>query len=154
MKYIYLAGPIEGCNRKEIVDWREDMTNHFRRYADSIRTVSPFRCEEAPDISGPLNNAIELDYIRPIDRAIFDKNWYDCQSCDAILAYLPKEINDRRPSIGTLFEIAWFISMCKPIFIVSDDPVCVSHPLIKANTGWIYKNFEDVKLDIIDLLEY
>tara|TARA_Y100000310_G_C20642366_1_gene794674 strand:+ start:1179 stop:1610 length:432 start_codon:yes stop_codon:yes gene_type:complete len=143
VKYIYLAGPIEGCSRAEIVDWREDMAKHFRRYADGIRTVSPYRAQEAAYEGEP-------DFAQ----AIFDKNWYDCQSCDAILAYLPKEINDRRPSIGTLFEIAWFISMRKPIFIVSDDPVCVSHPLIRVNTGWIYDNFEDVKLDIIDLLEY
>ena len=136
---LYLAGPIEGCEHKEITEWRDNSIRFFSDASNQIITVNPFRAEE---------RAIKFS------QTIFDKNWYDCQQCDAILAYLPKEINDRRPSIGTLFEIAWFISMCKPIFIVSDDPVCVSHPLIKANTGWIYKNFEDVKLDIIDLLEY
>ncbi len=136
---LYLAGPIEGCEHKEITEWRDNSIRFFSDASNQIITVNPFRAEE---------RAIKFS------QTIFDKNWYDCQQCDAILAYLPKEINDRRPSIGTLFEIAWFISMRKPIFIVSDDPVCVSHPLIKANTGWIYKNFEDVKLDIIDLLEY
>ena len=152
MKYIYLAGPIEGCSKEEITDWREDMTNHFCLYGEGIRTVNPFRCEEFLE---PQCLPVQRPTVDSATaRAIFDKNWYDCQQCNAILAYLPKEINDRRPSIGTLLEIAWFISMRKPIFIVSDDPVYVLHPLIKTNTGWIYDNFEECYLAILTLLEY
>ena len=31
-------------------------------------------------------------------RAIATKNWLDTESCDLVLAYLPKELNDNRPS--------------------------------------------------------
>ena len=142
---LYLAGPIEGCEDKEITEWRDNSIRFFSDASDQIITVNPFRAEE---------RAIKFSFTNYFNQTIFDKNWYDCQQCDAILAYLPKEINDRRPSIGTLFEIAWFISMRKPIFIVSDDPVYVLHPLIKTNTGWIYDNFEECYLAILTLLEY
>ncbi len=145
-KYVYLAGPIEGCDQKEINHWRNHVEMMFTLRSDYIRGVSPYRAQEAVYKGEP-------DFAQ----AIFDKNWYDCQKCDAILAYLPKEINDRRPSIGTLFEIAWFISMRKPVFIISDDPVYTNHPLISTNTGWInadIKDFETTVHDITNLLIY
>ena len=68
--------------------------------------------------------------------------------CDLILAYLPKELNERRPSYGTVIEIGWAIGLRKPIIVVTDDEYLSSHPLIQAKSNWIFDNFNDA-IDVI-----
>lgn len=109
-KYVYLAGPLEGCKESEIQSWR---VNARLGFLDGIVGINPNRID---------NETAE---------AIIIQNYTDAQSCDAILAYLPKEINDRRASYGTVFEIAWGYSMQKPVIIVSDDDYVHSHPVLK-----------------------
>ena len=142
-RYVYLAGPIEGCNEDEINNWRHDAMTYYLMNSEDIRGCNPYRVEEKHFKGEPS-----------FAQKIMDKNWYDCQRCDAILAYLPKHINDRRPSIGTLFEIAWFVSMRKPIFIVSEDMNYINHPLVVANTGWIYQDLDEALQATLELLEY
>ena len=104
-KYVYLAGPIEGCDDGEIHQWR-DQCSHF--FVDNITGINPYRAESDSDT--PESR-----------KRITMKNYMDVRSCDLILANLPKHINDRRPSYGTTFEIAWGYSLQKPVVIVSDD---------------------------------
>ena len=76
-------------------------------------------------------------------RAINAKNWLDTESSDLVLAYLPKEMNDRRPSIGTIIEIGWSIGLRKPLIVVSDVEYLMEHPLIQRNASWRLENLED-----------
>ena len=76
-------------------------------------------------------------------RAINAKNWLDTESSDLVLAYLPKEMNDRRPSIGTIIEIGWSIGLRKPLIVVSDDEYLMEHPLIQRNASWRLDNLPD-----------
>ena len=76
-------------------------------------------------------------------RAIATKNWMDTESADLVLAYLPKKLNDRRPSIGTIIEIGWAIGLRKPLIIVSDDNYLMDHPLIKHNASWRLNNLDE-----------
>ena len=71
--------------------------------------------------------------------------------CDAVLAYLPKELNNRRPSYGASFEIAWFVEMRKPIVIVTDDDYVKYHPMFKAHTSYIYDTLDEGIDQIVDL---
>ena len=112
MKYIYLAGPVEGCSDQEIHSWR-------------VKT----KLSLLPGIVGV--NPDRIDNETP--ECIIIQNYLDAKSCDAILAYLPKEITDRRASYGTVFEIAWGYSMQKPVIIVSDDDYVHSHPVLKMS---------------------
>ena len=66
-----------------------------------------------------------------------------------VLAYLPKEINARRPSYGTVIEIGWAIAMRKPLLLVTDDPLVRDHPLIVANVPWVFPDF-DAALETIE----
>ena len=68
---------------------------------------------------------------------------YDKSGDDLILAYLPRELNERRPSYGTVIEIGWAIGLRKPIIVVTDDDYLSEHPLIKAKSNWIFDNFND-----------
>lgn len=120
-KYVYLAGPIEGCSLQEIDSWRNFVCDHFY---DDIIGVNPTRItSKSPD-------------------CIITQNYFDTKTCDLILAYLPKEINDRRASYGTIFEIAWAYSLQKPIIIVSDDDYVHNHPVLQE-CGVHFDKLED-----------
>jgi nucleoside 2-deoxyribosyltransferase len=74
-------------------------------------------------------------------RAIAQRDLYDVQRADMIFAYLPREMNEQRPSWGTAFELgaAWGR---KPVVIVTDDPALSGHPLAQAIAGWIVPDLE------------
>ena len=138
-KFIYLAGPIAGCTREEAVEWREYVVSMLPH---AIVGISPLRCE-------PLKEGMTYTEegaspkMWSDTRAIATKNWLDTESCDLVLAYLPKELNDRRPSYGTVIEIGWAIGLRKPLIVVSDDKQLMDHPLIKHNASWRLDNLED-----------
>ena len=119
MKYVYLAGPIEGCEDEEINGWRERCQEDF---VDGIRGINPFRAEELGE------------YNAETKKRIITKNYMDATSCDGTLAYMPKAINERRPSYGTTFEIAWAFALQKPCWIVTDDEYIINHPLMNHSS--------------------
>ena len=146
-KYVYLAGPIAGCTEEEATEWREYVCTYFTH---GIIGISPLRCE-------PLKQGVTYtdDGAPPkmwsAPRAIATKNWLDTESCDLVLAYLPQELNDRRPSYGTVIEIGWAIGLRKPLIVVSDDKYLMDHPLIKHNASWRLDNLEDAAEVIVGL---
>lgn len=144
IRNVYLAGPIEGCDDSEINDWRNKADGILEGMsANRVRGISPFRAQEK-----------KYDGTHDYAKAIIAKNFYDSKKCEAILAYLPKEINERRHSYGTTMEIAWFYMMQKPIFLVTDDAHLTWHPIIRGTTGFIYDDLADGCQAIVDLLDY
>jgi len=140
--FIYLAGPIAGCDAGQANNWRDYVAS---RLPENVRGVSPLRCE--PLIGDRY--ALEYDDVRfGTPSAISGKNWLDTVSCDMVLAYLPKELNDQRPSYGTVIELGWAIGLRKPIILVTDDDNLSNHPLIARNVSWVINNFDDA-LDVI-----
>ena len=59
------------------------------------------------------------------------------------LAYLPKIINDRRPSYGTIIELAWAYEAGKPTILVTDCPVLREHPVVNVCAGWVLPSLDD-----------
>ena len=146
-KYIYLAGPIAGCTKDEATEWRDDVQKSLPH---GIIGISPLRCEPLKDgMRFTEEGATEKMWSDP--RAIATKNWLDTESCDLVLAYLPKELNERRPSYGTTIEIGWAIGLRKPLIVVSDDDYLMNHPLIKHNASWRFDNLEDAADVIVGL---
>ena len=133
-KYVYLAGPIEGCNNNEINQWRSKCNLSFD---DFILGINPYRAEMSNDTPEAR-------------KRIMMKNYMDTKKSDLVFAYLPKEINDRRHSYGTTFEIAWGYSMQKPVVIVSDDPQVHHHPLIDMS-GAKFWDLEEA-VDYVNIL--
>lgn len=147
MRTVYFAGPIAGCTKGEANDWRDEFA---RRLADiGVRGVSPLRCEPL------IGERYMLNYVDPrfgTPRAIASKNAYDVRSCDLTLAYLPREIIERRPSHGTIIELAWAHILGKPTILVTDDPYLQEHPVVQACAGWNLDNFEDAYDVIVGVL--
>ena len=138
-KYIYLAGPIAGLNEQEATEWRSEV-QELLPYG--IIGISPLRCEPVKE-GMTYTDEGATDPMWSDARAINAKNWLDTESCDLVLAYLPKVMNDRRPSIGTIIEIGWAIGLRKPLIVVSDDDQYMEHPLIKHNASWRLDNLSD-----------
>ena len=146
-KYIYLAGPIAGCTEEEATSWREDIINMLPH---NIVGISPLRCEPLKEgMTYTEEGASPKMWSDP--RAIATKNWLDTESCDLVLAYLPKELNEKRPSYGTVIEIGWAIGLRKPLIVVSDDKYLMGHPLIQHNASWRLGSLEDAAEVIIGL---
>ncbi len=144
-KFVYLAGPITECTMGEAHDWREYVIEKFSK---NIIGVSPLRGEP------PVENRFtpsggDLKFRTP--KAIAAKNHYDTHNCDAVLAYLPKEYNERRPSYGTIFELGWATGVQTPTILVTDDPMLIEHPLIEAKVNWILNDFDDA-IEVINTL--
>lgn len=140
----YLAGPIAGCNQSEAKDWRAYVGTKL--HASGITAVSPLRCEPI------VGEEYALQYDDPrfgTPAAISGKNWFDTANADLVLAYLPKQLNDRRPSYGTIIEIGWAIGMRKPVVLVTDDEHLAHHPLIARNVDWILDDLTTA-IDVIE----
>ncbi len=135
-KFIYLAGAITDCDDGEANDWREMVS---KRFHFNIVGVSPLRNE--PKIEGiyPVSGG---EFLFNTTKAIASKNRFDTNECDLVLAYLPKEYNDRRPSYGTVFELAWATWSQKPTILVTDDPALINHPLFAEKINWIVEDFD------------
>ncbi len=138
-RYIYLAGPIAGCSEGEAKDWREYVCEKLK--GSGIMGISPLRCEPpSPDGNYTLTQA---DPLFGTARAISSKNLMDVRACDLILAFLPREINERRPSYGTVIEMAWGKWAGKPTILVTDDPYVREHPVVNVCSGWVLGTLDE-----------
>ncbi len=143
-KFIYLAGPIAGVSEREAKDWREYVSEKLA--GSGIVGISPLRCEPPAE-----DGYYKLNYPDPMfgtARAISSKNIMDVKACDLVLAFLPREINERRPSYGTAIELAWGKWEGKPTILVTDDPYVREHPVINVCAGWVLGTFDEA-LEVI-----
>lgn len=137
-KFIYLVGPVTDCDDGEANDWRDIVTKSLHHR--NLVCVSPLRNE--PKITGryPVSGG---EFLFNTPKAIATKNSFDTDMCDLVLGYLPKKYNDRRPSYGTVFELAWATWEQKPTILVTDDPAIINHPLFAEKIDWIVESFEE-----------
>lgn len=138
MKTVYLAGSIAGCDRGEANDWRSIVSHALAHYG--IRGISPLRCE--PLVGERYGVAYE-DPRFGTAKAIASKNFADVQMCDMTLCYMPKALNERRLSMGTLIELAWAHALRKPTILVTDYEFLLEHPVVQANASWILSTLEE-----------
>lgn len=147
---VYLAGPIAGTTEDEANGWRHDVAERLK--AAGMKPISPLRREPS------INGRYELSYGDPLygtPKAIASKNEFDVRSCDWVIAYLPKVLNDRRPSYGTVGEIAMAYMIGKPVVLVTDDPRLADHPLVQLWARWILSSLDQaVELTIGTLDAY
>ena len=100
---VYLAGPVDGVQRKEALDWRENVSQRLNQAG--ISTFSPAHAFSVVYSGGDsLPN-------KATARAVTEINRYVIRQSSVVLAYLPKD----RTTIGTIREIEYAISIGKPV---------------------------------------
>lgn len=135
---VYLAGPIGGCDRNEANEWRNQAVDYLQVYG--IVGISPLRCEP---LIGERYTADNPDPKFGTTRAIGSKNIFDVRNCDMTFVYLPRELNERKPSYGSVIELAWAHALGKPTILVTDDPALIEHPVVQTCAGWILDDLQD-----------
>ena len=141
-KHVYLAGPIAGCTYAEATDWRGYVMSGFDL---GIAGISPMRMKEWCQRMGKIGEVAQYKAITTAEEflisgeshAIRARDFHDVRVCDLMFAYLPKELNERRPSWGTSMEMGWASAQQKPIVLVTDDDSLSDHPLVRESVGWI-----------------
>ena len=113
---IYLAGPIEICSEDEILVWRNYVENKLK---DSYQIITP-------------------KYHLGSDSEIFENTRTNVEECDIVFAHLPKAINERRASYGTIFEVAYGHALKKRVIIISDDEFVHKHPVMNQISEMFY----------------
>lgn len=147
MRTVYLAGSITDCNKGEANDWRHEVICRLAEH--NISGISPLRCEP---LIGKRYKLTHADPRFGTAKAIASKNFYDVQSCDMTLAYMPASMNKRRLSIGTICELAWATALRKPTILVSDYPFILEHPVVQANASWILGTLDEAMDVVIGVL--
>ena len=128
-KFVYLAGPILGCDFGEANDWRQYADAKLKDHG--IVGISPLRCEP---IHGERYTEAYPDPRFGTPRAIAAKNRFDVMNCDITLAFLPASMPSI--SLGTVGEIFWADMAGKQVILVSDHPKVITHPVIDAAVDW------------------
>ena len=113
---IYLAGPIEICSEDEILVWRNYVENKLK---GSFEIITP-------------------KYHLGSDSEIFENTKTNVEECDIVFAHLPKAINERRASYGTIFEVAYGFAINKTVIVISDDEFVHKHPVMNQISEMFY----------------
>jgi len=121
---VYLAGPVDGVQRQEALNWQEDASQRLNRAG--ISTFSPahaFSVVRFGDDS-PLNKATA--------RVVTEINRYAINQSSVVLAYLPKDCI----TIGTIREIEYAISIGRPVVALvehTDTPFLSLYDVIQVS---------------------
>ena len=113
---VYLAGPIEICTEEEIFLWRNYVKD---KVGNDVEIITP---------QYHLGTAGE----------IFEDTKTNVEVCDVVFAHLPKAINERRASYGTIFEISYGHALNKRVMIISDDEFVHKHPVMNHVAEMFY----------------
>ncbi len=72
------------------------------------------------------------------DSEIFENTKTNVEECDIVFAHLPKAINERRASYGTIFEVAYGFAINKRVIVISDDEFVHKHPVMNQISEMFY----------------
>lgn len=103
---VYLAGPVDGVQRQEALDWREDVSRRLNQAG--ISTFSPAHAFSVVYFGGNTSSN------KVTARAVTEINRYAISQSSVVLAYLPKD----RITIGTIREIEYAVSIGKPVVVL------------------------------------
>lgn len=142
MKYVYLAGPIEGAGDPQ--SWRERTGMMLR--TSGIGAVDPYHKVVSDNPSHRAHT----------DRSITDRDHYHASRCDMLLVNF---LGCEQVSIGTVMEIAWAYNNHIPIVIVTrwkeGSRHHHDHPMIRGCASFIVDTIsEALQMIMITLGDY
>jgi nucleoside 2-deoxyribosyltransferase len=122
-KRVYLAGPISGLNYEGAEDWRKYVKGQIETGARyPVQALSPLRAQEhLREIGVFTDHGTETERFQcPMStpRGLTVRDRYDAMNCDVLFVNL---LGAKKPSIGTIMEIAWADAQRTPIVVAIED---------------------------------
>lgn len=116
---VYLAGPIAGIPGTDATEWRDHAADHLT--AHGIECLDPMRAKEA--LARPERISTNFnDYAGRgpffTAKGIMARDFADVKRCDALLVNL---LGAKKPSLGTVMELAWAYAMQKPVVVAIEE---------------------------------
>lgn len=146
-KKIYLAGPITGLNWRETEGWRDRFKARLRDAVPHVIGFSPLREKGFLQNVGKIADKYDGKLLSS-QRAIMSRDFFDCQTADAIVANLT---DAGRVSIGTVMEIAWGYHRRIPVIIIAEKDSLHDHSMLREAANWWVDNEEDA-LEVVRTL--
>lgn len=131
---VYLAGPIAGLNYAGATGWREYASEVLE--ASGIKALSPMRAKSYLEgVEAFSKDCVAESAINVLSstRAIMTRDRFDATRCDVLLAFLG---GAKRPSLGTVMEIAWADLSRIPIVAVMESGNVHEHGMIEEAIGF------------------
>lgn len=118
---VYLAGAIAGLQYADATDWRYQAKSLLGER--NIETLNPMRAKEALGsrndgrIAGSFHEYETLGaFFR--SEGIMTRDFNDVRRCDALLVNL---LGLKKPSLGTIMELAWAYALQKPAVVAIEE---------------------------------
>jgi len=142
MYKIYLAGPIGGCDYAECTTWRKDWIEYFYCRYDA-ECISPMRDKEYLEDDECIDS---VEYTDPLScpKGVYARDRWDALRCDLLVVNL---LGARKPSLGSVMEIAWADAVGTPIIVIMEDEGNVhEHILINEACGFRVDTVDKARL--------
>ena len=143
-KFVYLAGPIWGCNYEDATDWRIKFRHAL---PEGMVGVDPMRDKEFLLRKRKIVGSYP-DHLSSSVSAVGTRDFNDVLHADMIVASMRKPPEGRNHSLGTMMELGAAHALRVPAVVVTKDPNILEHPLIADWTGWMVPDF-DAALEVV-----
>ena len=133
MYKIYLAGPVGGCNYDECTTWRDVWIDSFNYKYYGAECINPMRGKEYLKDETDIDS-VEYDTPLSCPKGVYMRDRWDAMRCDLLVVNL---LGARKPSLGSVMEIAWADAVGTPIIVIMEDKGNVhEHILINEACGF------------------
>lgn len=140
---VYTAGPITGLSYKGATGWREYVE---KKMPDYIHTVSPMRGKQRLELmyEEEIKDSYE-DNPLTSEKGISARDYNDVKRSSAILVNF---LGVKRPSLGTVMEIAWAKAFQIPVVLVMEKDNVHNHSMIRNACGFIVDDL-DLAIELV-----
>lgn len=137
MYKIYLVGFISGEHMKECVEWRKKIVMHYRALDWDIIFLDPLNGKDLESIDKEgLNSNIP-------QKAFLHRDYKCVTEADLIIANM-NTFGSTRPSIGSIYEMAWAWVLRKPLILITKDSIYKDHPFTKDTYSVVVESVEEL----------
>jgi len=138
---IYLCGYINNNKLAECQKWRKQIREHYDNWKGKgkypISWLDPMNGKNLESITSE-GNVSDIPA-----RAFMLRDYQGVKEADILIVNLDV-FGEKRPLIGTVYELAWAYQDHKPVIAIGTDKTYTEHPFIKETIVSLFPTVEDL----------
>ncbi len=138
---IYLCGYINGNKLDECLSWRKKIRNHYDNWKGKekypISWLDPMNGKNLESISSDGNKS-DIPA-----RAFMLRDYHGVKEANLLIVNLDT-FQEKRPLLGTIYELAWAFQDHKPVIAIGTDKNYIEHPFIKETIVSLFPTVEEL----------